>query len=333
MIIWAQPYFFYFLIIGLIFIIMSYFFKSKVSKIKFSNLSGVTQVNPSLKIKLLFLPLFFKYIALFFIVISLARPQLEKSKKNIWTKGLEIMLVLDISESMNIPDLKPTRLKAAKKILKEFIQWRKTDKMGLLLFSGAPYMHVPLTLDHKLLLGQLEKVKTLKYIKQGTAIGVALASAIDRLRLREVKNKIIILLTDGENNAGEINPSLALQLAKKYNIKIYTVGIGRQGRSKIPIVGTNFFGQKVTRYQIINSKVNKKLLKKIATETKAKFYLAESNKILLNVFKDISFLETSKIKNNQYFEYKEKFYDYLIWAIIFYIIALLLEWGGLRIYS
>lgn len=329
---WSQPNFFYFLIIWFILIMLSYIFKSK-SKTDFSNLDIVKQVNPSLKIKLLFLPLFFKYVALFLVIISLARPQLEKVKQNTWTKGLEIMLVLDISESMNIPDLKPTRLKAAKKILTAFIQWRKADKMGLLLFSGSPYMHVPLTLDHKLLLGQLEKVKTLKYIKQGTAIGVALASAIDKLRVRKTKNKIIILLTDGENNTGEINPNLALELAKKYNIKIYTVGIGKQGRNKIPIVGTNFFGQQVTRYQIIESKVNKKLLKQIAKETKAKFYLAESNKVLLNVFKDISLLETSKIKNNQYFEYKEKFYDYLIWAIIFYFIALVLEWGGIRIYS
>lgn len=312
---------------------MSYIFKSRSIKTGFSNIDTVNKVNPSLKVKLLFLPLFFKYTALFFVIISLSRPQLEKSKKNIWAKGLEIMLVLDISESMNIPDLKPTRLNAAKNILKDFVKWRKADKMGLLLFSGSPYMHVPLTLDHKLLLGQLEKVKTLKYIKQGTAIGVALASAIDRLRLRKTKNKIIILLTDGENNAGEINPNLALQLAKKYNIKVYTVGIGRQGKSKIPVVVTNLFGQKVTRYQVINSKVNKKLLKQIAKETNAKFYLAESNKVLLNVFKDISLLETSKIKTNQHFEYKEKFYDYLIWAIIFYIIALTLEWGGLRIYS
>ncbi len=333
MIVWSQPYFFYFLIIWILLIIVSYIFKFKTSKTGFSNLDTFKKIKPSLRVRLLFLPTFLKYAALFFVIISLARPQLEKVDKNRWTKGLEIILALDISESMNIPDLQPTRLQAAKKILNDFIQWRKSDKMGLLVFSGASYMHVPLTLDHKLLLGQLEKVKTLKYIKQGTAIGVALASAIDKLRLRKLKSKIIILITDGENNTGEISPLLALQLAKKYNIKIYTVGIGRQGRSKIPISRKNIFGQTVTRYQFIDSKVNEKLLKQIAKETKANFYLAESNKTLLNVFKNISLLETSKIKNNQYFEYKEKFYDYLIWAIILYCIALLLEWGGLRIYS
>lgn len=333
MIIWLQPAFFYLFFLVAMFLGLSFFIKTKNSKLNFSYLSIVKMVSSSKKIKLLFFPTLLKYMALSFVVFSLARPQLKEVKKNILEKGLEIMLVLDISESMNLADLQPTRLIAAKKILKEFIRWRKTDKMGLLLFSGAPYMHVPLTLDHNLLLGQLKKVKTLSYIKQGTAIGVALASAIDRLRLRKTKNKIIILLTDGENNTGEINPAIALKLAKKYNIKIYTVGVGKQGLNRVPVVGTNLLGKKVTRYQTIKSKVNKKLLNKIAIETQAQFYLAESNEILLDVFKSISLLETSKIKSNNSFQYKEKFYDYLIWAILFYSLALLLEWGGLRIYS
>lgn len=333
MIIWSQPYFIYLFIIPIFFLCLSYFIENKKTKLKFSSMDLVNQIKPTRRLKLLFVPTLLKYMALCFVVISLARPQLKEIKKNIWEKGLEIMLVLDISESMNIADLQPTRLEAAKNILKEFIKWRKTDKMGLLLFSGSPYMHVPLTLDHNLLLGQLRKVKTLKYIKQGTAIGVALASAIDRLRSRKTKNKIIVLLTDGENNTGEINPNFALKLAKKYKVKVYTVGIGKQGRNKIPVIGTDLFGRKVTRYQIINSKVNKVLLKKIAQQTQAKFYLAESNTTLFDIFKSISFLETSKLKNNQIFQYTEKFYDYLIWAIIFYFLALILEWGGLRVYS
>ena len=186
------------------------------------------------------------------------------------------------------------------------------------------YTRVPLTLDQKLLLQSLETVKTTKNIKMGTALGVALANAAARLEDSTAKSRVIVFLTDGENNSGTIDPLTALNIAKGYQMRVYTIGVGRDGQTRIPIYSRDRFGNEVKRYQSFYSKVNEDLLAKMAEETGGRYYRAESTKTLVNVFSDIDRLEKSKIDVNKYTRYRELYPSYLMFGILIYLLATLL---------
>ncbi len=294
--------------------------------VRYSSFSQLKQIAPTWKVRLKWLPLAFKLLALVFVVLALARPQKadEKVKRNV--EGIDIMITLDVSESMLIEDMKPeNRLESSKLTIEEFIKKRVSDRIGVVVFSGEAYTRVPLTLDYPLLLQNVSEIKTSRNIKMGTAIGVALANACSRLKDSDAKTKVIILLTDGENNTGLIDPLTALRIAKGYGIRIYTIGAGVDGDAQLPIYSQDIFGRTVKRYQPMHSSVNVDLLTQMAEETGGKFFRATNTKSLESVFSEIDRLEKTKIDVDRYVKYQELFQNYLFWAVLMYIIGGLLQ--------
>jgi len=265
------------------------------------------------------------FLSLSLLILALARPQEQKAKANKTLDGIDIVITLDISESMMVEDMEPVnRLEASKKIIEDFISKRTSDRIGLVVFSGESYTRVPLTLDYKLLVENLKKVEISKKIKGGTAIGVALANAVARLKTSTAKSKVVIFLTDGENNSGVIPPNDAIEIAKLTGVKIYSVGMGKDGQTRIPRY-FNIGRNKVKRYISYNSKVNEALLKKMANETGGLFYRASTSDALESVFESINQLERSKIEASKQFEYKELYSGYLVLSFLLLVLAFLLS--------
>ncbi len=292
----------------------------------FSSLEFAKTLNPSLRARLKWLPAALMIASLTCAIIALARPQRAdtKIKKNV--EGIDIMLTLDISDSMVIEDMPPyeNRIEAAKKICAEFVEGRPNGRIGLVVFMGEAFTRVPLTLDHQLLLQSLKDLKISRNIKMGTAIGSALATSVGRLRDSKAKSRVIVFATDGENNSGTIDPETALDIAKGYGMKIYAIGIGKDGDAQLPIESVDAFGRKVKRYQPIHSTINDDLLGRFANETGGTYRRATDGNILRKVFKDVDGLEKTKIEMSQYTKYAELFPPWLTAAVWLAIAALFL---------
>lgn len=323
MISWASPEFFllFLPLIGLL--VWRYFRRRKLRPaVTFSGLSELKQISPSVRARLAWLPLALKVLALSLAIVAMARPQRADTKMKRNVEGIDIMITLDISDSMLIEDMKPeNRLEAAKVIIRDFIKGRVSDRIGLVVFSGESYTRVPLTLDYPLLQQSLAEVETTRNIKMGTAIGVALANAVGRLKDSTAKSRVVIFLTDGENNSGTIDPETALEIAKGYGIKVYSIGMGRDGQAQLPVYLQDAMGRKIKRYRPIHSKVNDELLERMATETGGKYWRANTSNELQAVFDEINQLEKTKIEVNQYTKYAELFPPYLEWAMLLYLLA------------
>ncbi len=305
--------------------------KKRYGALPLSTLSIVQGLQTSLRARLKYLPDVLKYLGLILVVIALARPQKTDEKVNRNVEGIDIMIALDISHSMLIEDMKPeNRLESAKKTIREFVEKRVSDRIGMVVFSGESYTRVPLTLDYALLKQNLKAVETSTNIKMGTAIGVALGNAVSRLNESTAESRVVILLTDGENNTGLIDPQTALKIAKGYGVRIYTIGVGRDGQAQLPIYSTDMFGRKVKRYQPIHSKVNEPLLTQLARETGGKFYRATNTQSLAGVFTDIDNLEKTKIEESRYTRYTEMFEKYLRWGVLLYFLGFILQFTVLR---
>lgn len=307
--------------------------KKRTPTLQFGSVEVLKTVTPSVRTRLMHLPLLLKALGIVFAIIALARPQEmnTKIKKNV--EGIDIVICLDISDSMLIEDMKPlNRLEAAKDTLKRFIQGRSSDRIGLVIFAGESFTVVPPTLDYQLILQRVEEITTAQQarIKDGTAIGVALANAAGRLKDSTAKSRVVIFMTDGENNSGTIDPETGLDIAKGYGIKIYSIGIGHDGPTKIPIYTRDIFGQKVKTYQPFDSTVNEDLLSRMAKDTGGKYYRASKEDSLVGIFKDIDSLEKTKIDINKFTNYTEKFPPYLVMAIICYLAGLILGRSWLR---
>ncbi len=281
--------------------------------------------------RLAFLPRLLQVLAMVFMLIALARPQSFSQKQMRHAEGIDMVVVLDTSLSMLIEDMEPhNRLEASKKIISEFIRARHSDRIGLVVFSGEAYTRVPPTLDYPVLLQSLAQVESSNSLKSGTSLGVSLAAGVARLKDSKAKTRAVIFLTDGENNTGSISPETALQIAKIYGIKIYSIGMGVDGVAKLPIVRKNFLGKEVKFYKPMHSKVNEKLLSTLATETGGKFWRATNTKDLKEVFDTINKLEKSKVEVQQYNLKHEHFQPWLIWAFVFYWAFVFLGNGFLR---
>tara|TARA_B110000438_G_scaffold70354_1_gene70558 strand:+ start:5657 stop:6697 length:1041 start_codon:yes stop_codon:yes gene_type:complete len=257
-------------------------------------------------------------LSVIFIIISLGRPQKSNEKVEKWSEGIDIMLVVDISESMQIEDFKPNRLESAKNVAKEFINGRFQDRIGLVVFSGESYSRCPLTTDYILLNEYVDEISFDLISSRGTAIGSAIAIATNRMRESTSKSKIMILLSDGDNTAGNIDPSTSAQIAKAYGIKIYSIAIGKNG--KVPF-GKDYFGR--TRY--VENSLDEKNLREIATITKGKFYRASNNTSLEKIFEVIDEFEKSEIKENRYKNTVDYYQYYLLWAIVLFLIYILIK--------
>ncbi len=324
---WASPLAFVLLPVALLLAGYSYWLSRKKSPtVQYSNIEILKSLGASSwRVRLLWLPTLVGAIGLIFLVVALARPQRSDTKVKKSVEGIDIMLVLDVSDSMLIEDMQPNRLEASKEMLKAFVKKRPTDRIGLVIFSGESYTRVPLTLDHKILLESISAIKISRAIKMGTAIGVALANGAARLKDSTARSRVMVFQTDGENNSGTIDPETALDIAKGYGLRIYTIGAGRDGDAQLPIETQDAFGRKVKRYQPIHSTVNDELLGKMASDTGGKYYRATDNASLQKVFADIDRLERSKIDVNQYTKYAELYQPYLQWSILFLVLGWLLQ--------
>jgi Ca-activated chloride channel homolog len=241
-------------------------------------------------------------------IVALARPQLGRTISRVQASGIDIMLAIDVSRSMLAEDLsigneRANRLEAVKKVTEKFIESRPNDRIGILCFAGQPYLVSPLTLDHDWLLKNLERVR-IGLVEGGTAIGSAIASAANRLKDKEAKSKIVVLLTDGDNNAGKVTPATAAEAAKALGIKVYTVGAGTRGFAPVP-VRDQFSGR--TFYQNIRVEVDEKTLREIAAMTNAQYYRATDGKSLSDIFEQIDKMEKSTVELDQYKQYRDLF--------------------------
>ncbi|MBC7466663.1 MAG: VWA domain-containing protein [Bdellovibrio sp.] len=332
---WGQPWFFL-LILPWVFLAYYVYFKQPktksslaISSLKsFKNWRGrgrvlFVQINKGLLLA-----------SLLFLIVALARPQKADAKLKRNVEGLDIVIVLDISDSMLIEDMKPfNRLESAKETLARFISQRSSDRIGVVIFAGEAFTLVPPTLDYQLILDRVSKITTAARarIKDGTAIGVAMASGAARLKDSQAKSRVMIFMTDGENNSGTIDPETGLEIAKGYGIKIYSIGIGRSGPTQIPIYTEDMFGNKVKRYQPFDSTVNDELLNQMATVTGGKYYRASKEDSLAGIFKDINSLETTKIEDSKFVRYEE-YYQLFAWVgFCFFLITQSLSLTWLRV--
>ncbi len=310
-----------------------WFRKVDAAALKISSLKVFKKTPRSWRAQLAALPFILQILATALIIYGLARPQEDNTKTRKNVEGIDIMIALDVSDSMLIEDMgELNRLETAKETIKRFVEKRGSDRIGVVIFAGESFTLVPPTLDYPLLLDQISHITTAAsaHIKDGTAIGVAMANAAGRLRDSTAKSRVIIFLTDGENNSGTIDPETGLEIAKGYGLKVYSIGIGRDGPTRIPVVMQDVFGNKVKTYQPFESRVNDELLQKFASETGGKYYRATRGDALEKVFDDINKLETSKIDVNKFTRYTEMF-SFWIWSAFgLYLLAWILQMTWLR---
>jgi Ca-activated chloride channel family protein len=262
-----------------------------------------------------FIPPVFFALSLALIIVALARPQTTNEEIEQWSEGIDIVLTIDISESMQIEDFKPNRLEAAKRVSRDFIAGRFQDRIGLVIFSGDALPSCPLTTDYGLLYELIDEISFDKIESRGTAIGNAITSGINFLRESTSESKVMILLSDGDNTAGNIDPITAAKLASAYNVKMYVIAIGKEG--KVPF-GTDFFG----RPRMIENTFDESTLREIAKIGNGNFYRVSDQQALVQVFEEIDQLEKAEIKETRYKETTDFYYIYLKWAILFFLLWL-----------
>ncbi len=298
------------------FLIGLYIYRQKrgYSSLRLSSLNALSNAPVSWKNYFRHLPFILRIIGISGLIIVLARPQSTSSWENIETEGIDIVLALDISGSMLAEDFKPNRLEASKDVAMEFIAGRPNDRMGLVVFSGESFTQCPLTTDHAVLMNLFKDIKS-GMIEDGTAIGLGLANAVSRLKDSKAKSKVIILLTDGVNNQGEIAPVTAAEIAETFGIRVYTVGVGSLGTAPYPFKTS--YG---VQYQNIEVKIDEEVLQEIARMTDGRYFRATNNQKLKDIYQEIDALEKSKIEVR---EFSRKTEEYLRWAIIAGLILLL----------
>jgi Ca-activated chloride channel family protein len=255
------------------------------------------------------------------IVIGLARPQNTSETREETTEGIDIVMSLDISPSMMAEDFSPNRIEAVKKLASEFVDQRKNDRIGLVIFAGESYTQCPITTDHGILKNLLKELNT-NLIQGGTAIGMGLATAVDRLKDSKGKSKVIILMTDGENNSGLIDPEAGMELAKAFGIRIYSIGVGSVGMVRMPI-GIDIFGNTV--YEMQQSQIDVAMLQKIANETGGEYFRATGNRSLKQIYDQIDKLEKTRIEVSNFKHYAEKFTPFALTALILLLLEMLLQ--------
>lgn len=297
----------------------------KTPSLFFSNVKSLQELPKTWKTYGIWLVPILEYATLSLLIIALARPQLKNTVVERNAEGIDIVLVLDLSTSMRAEDLKPNRFDAAKRVAIQFIEKRKTDRVGLVAFAAQTFTVCPPTLDYDLLKSLLSDVK-MGLVEDGTAIGMGLANAVNRLKESEAKSRVIILLTDGQNNAGEIDPVTAADLANSYNIKVYTIGAGSRGTAPYPI-DDPIFGR---RYQNVKVDIDEEMLSKIAEVTGGKYFRATNTESLRRVYQEIDAFERTKVDEIIYTDYTDLYEKYIIYAMLTMILSILLSKTVLR---
>ncbi|MBF1421013.1 vWA domain-containing protein [Hoylesella nanceiensis] len=294
-----------------------------------SDTYAYNSIKKSWRMRILHLPVFLRIVTFICIVIILARPQTHNSWGNKSVEGIDIMLAMDVSTSMLAEDLKPNRMEAAKKVAAEFISDRANDNIGLTIFAGEAFTQCPMTTDHASLLNLLQGVRTdiasRGLIADGTAVGMGLANAVSRLKESKAKSKVIILLTDGSNNMGDISPLTAAQIAKSLGIRVYTIGVGTNTVAPYPVMvgGT-------TQYVNVPAEIDTKTLKDIAQSTDGGFYRATNNAELKEIYNDIDRLEKTKMDVKKFSKRYEAYEPFALIAILSLLLEILLRLTILR---
>jgi len=310
-------------------LILWYIFKHKkqTAEFKISSIKGFKVGNPWLP-KLKHALFVLRLLALTLLILALARPQtVDVSTKTKTTRGIDIVMAIDVSASMLAKDLKPNRLEALKNVAAEFIKGRPNDRIGLVEYAGESYTKTPITSDKAIVLRSLRDIKYNTIIEGGTAIGMGLATSVNRLKDSKAKSKIIILLTDGVNNSGFIDPNTASELAAEYGIKTYTIGLGTNGMALSPIALTR---NGTFQYGRVQVEIDENLLKGIAKVTGGQYFRATNNKKLEEIYKEIDKLEKTDVEEFKFYNYQEKVRPLVLLAGLLLIIELLLRFTIFR---
>jgi Ca-activated chloride channel family protein len=317
----ANPYYFLLLLMIIPVAAWLYFFRRKMqTSFTVPTTVPFKKIGKTWRVRLRWIPACLLLLSFFSLVVALSRPQTSFRLSDVEVQGVDIVLALDISGSMKAMDFRPNRLEACKKVAEEFIKGRPTDRIGLVVYAGEAYTQCPVTSDHNTLLGLLQKVK-FDIIEDGTAIGDGLGTAINRLRESEAKSKIIILLSDGVNNSGYIDPYSAAEIAKNMNIKVYTIGAGTTGQAPYPTPYGNV---------MMNTEIDELLLQNIAHETGGKYFRATNNDKLKAVYEEIDKMEKT-ILNETIFENKaDLFFPFLLVGIFLLILNITLRYTMFR---
>jgi len=315
-----NPEFFYLFLLFIPMIAWYIWRQKKIgASIQFSSDMGFAKIPKSWKYYFRHSVLVFQMISLSFLILALARPQSSNSWQNVTTEGIDIVIALDISSSMLAMDFQPNRIEAAKDVATQFISGRPNDKIGLVIFSGESFTQCPLTTDHATVINLFRNIES-GMIEDGTAIGNGLATAVSRLKESTAISKVIILLTDGVNNRGEIAPVTAAELAKTFGIRVYTVGIGTIGTAPYPMQTP--FGVQVRDMKV---DIDEPTLQKIAETTDGKYFRATNNNKLAEIYKEIDKLEKSKIDVKEYSKKEEEYLKYALAGAFMLIISLFLK--------
>ncbi|WP_313805569.1 VWA domain-containing protein [Flavobacterium sp.] len=319
----ANPEFFW-LFLVLPIAIAWYFWKRKqfAPTLKMSSVQGF-KTTQSLLSKLKPLLFVFRMLALAALIVALARPQsTDVTNKSRTTRGIDIVMAIDVSGSMLAKDLKPNRMEALKRVAAEFVEQRPNDRIGLVLYAAESYTKTPVTSDKAVVLEALDAVKYDNVLQDGTGIGVGLATAVNRLKDSKAKSKVIILLTDGVNNSGFIDPRMASEIAREFGVKVYTVGIGTNGMADFPYaIAPN--GQFL--FKKMKVEIDEKLMKEIAQTTGGKYFRATSNQSLTTIYNEINKLETTEVTEQRFYNYDEKYRFFAFLALGFLALELLLR--------
>ena len=320
----ANPEFFWLFLI-LPFIIVWYYFKRNQEKptLKISSLKGfkaTTSILPKLK----FILFVFRILALSALILAMARPRtVDVTNKNNITRGIDIVIASDVSGSMLAKDLKPNRMEALKEVAANFVEARVNDRIGIVVYAAEAYTKTPVTSDKAVVLEAINSIQYDNVLQDGTAIGMGLATAVNRLKDSKAKSKVIILMTDGVNNAGFLEPISAAEIAVEYGIKVYTIGIGTNGNAMFPYAyapnGKGFL------FKMMPVQIDELLMKDIAKKTGGKYFRAQNNSNLETIYKEINKLETTEVEELKFVNYDEKFRPLVLLAGLLLLIEIILR--------
>ncbi|NRT14342.1 Ca-activated chloride channel family protein [Flavobacterium sp. 28A] len=315
-----NPEFFWlFLLIPLAIFWLIYTRNEQTATLKISSIQGF-KATGSFWVKMRPYLSAFRLLALSSLIVALARPRtVDVSNKTKTTKGIDIVMAVDVSGSMLAKDLKPNRMEALKRVAADFVEERPNDRIGLVVYASEAYTKTPVTSDKAVVLETIKSIKYDNVLQDGTGIGMGLATAVNRLKDSKAKSKVIILLTDGVNNAGFIEPETAADIARQYKIKVYTIGIGTNGMAEFPYaIGPN--GDFL--FQRMKVEIDERLLKSIAKKTDGKYFRATSNSKLAEIYGEINKLETTEIEELKFYDYDEKFRPFVILAGLLLLIEI-----------
>ncbi len=310
-----------FLLLILIPVIAWYIWKehNNSATLQISSLRGFKGIRTPNKVYLRHLLFVFRVLAMALIIVVIARPQSTNSHKKVTSEGIDIVIALDISSSMLAQDFKPDRLEAAKDVAIDFVQGRPDDNIGLVIFAAQSFTQCPMTTDHAVLVNLFQDIKT-GMLEDGTAIGMGLATAVSRIKDSKAKSKVVILLTDGVNNKGEVAPLQAADIAKTFGVRVYTIGVGTQGMAPYPV--ETVFG---TQMQNMEVKIDEPMLREIAKITDGKYFRATNNSTLKTIYSEIDKMEKTRIEEREFTKRSEEYYIFAILATLFLLLELALR--------